>query len=406
MKAAAWIASRQSEITADLIELANLNSGSDNLSGLYRVADWLEDRMDLHHAHFQRIGLPPRRVIDNAGDELAIETGPMLRWDFNPDCQRKVLLAIHYDTVFPSEDPFQQCELLTSDRLQGPGVADAKGGIMVIRSTLQAIQQYSLAQEIGWTVVLNPDEEVGSPSSRTQLETMASEFDFGLLFEPAMPTGELVAQRKGSGTFTIVVHGRAAHAGRHFEEGRNAVVELCRLLAALDALNGVSPDLSINVGHVQGGGPVNVVPATAVGRINIRAADESSAVWFQRQLEQLVRELDHKPGFRCRSFGGIQSPPKPVTHAMRELMNAIEQSTAACGAGQVHWRMTGGVCDGNKLAAAGLPNVDTLGPVGDCLHSRSEWVQLSSIVRKSQIVVDLLSRYSTGELSHLDRPRS
>ncbi len=403
--ACAWIAARHAEISADLIEVANQNSGSDHLTGILRVAQWLEDRMDLRKAHFQRIPLPPRHTINADGDELAVETGPVLRWDFQPQQRRRVLMAIHYDTVFGPADPFQTCELLTTDRLQGPGVADAKGGIMVIRAALQALTQFSLAEDIGWTVVLNPDEEVGSPSSKRLFEQLAPDFDFGLLFEPALPSGGLVAQRKGSGNYTLVVHGRAAHAGRHFADGRNAVVELCRILAKLDALNGKRPELTINVGQVQGGSAVNIVPDLAIGRLNIRMRDVASGEWFEQHLKESVAELNGMEGFSCRSVGGIFSPPKIVNDKMKQLMRAVEDATLAAGGESVHWQDTGGVCDGNKLAAAGLVNIDTLGPIGDGLHSRSEWVSLSSIVQKSQVLVHLLSRFAAGQFATLERQR-
>lgn len=182
----------------------------------------------------------------------------------NPSASARVLLAIHYDTVFGPEHCFQQCTRLSDTSLRGPGVADAKGGIVVLRYALQALLKYQIHGEVGWTVVLNPDEELGSPNSSTYLRDLASEFEFGLLFEPALPTGALVSQRKGSGNFTAVVRGRAAHAGRHFEDGRNALAEISRLAAALDALNGLREGTTINIGHITGGGPVNIVPELAV----------------------------------------------------------------------------------------------------------------------------------------------
>ncbi|MEO8269730.1 MAG: hydrolase [Aureliella sp.] len=404
-EAQAWIAAQQSQITEDLIELANQNSGSDNLNGLLQVAQWLEDRMDLPHAQFHRVALPLRHTIDDRGDELAVETGPALRWDFQPHQRRRVLLAIHYDTVFGNADPFQICELLTVDRLQGPGVADAKGGIMVIRAALQALRHFALAEDIGWTVLLTPDEELGSPSSKQLFEQLAPNFDFALLFEPALPAGELVAGRKGSGNYTLVVHGRAAHAGRHFEQGRNAVVELCRLLSHVAALSGQRTGLTINVGQIHGGGAVNIVPDLALARLNIRVADKSSGRWFEQQLKHFVSELNAMDGFHCRSFGELASPPKMVTDEMKQLMRAIEDASLDVGGSSVHWKETGGVCDGNKLAAFGLVNVDTLGPIGDGLHSCSEWVSLGSIVDKAQLVMNLLSRFSAGEFSMLERQR-
>ncbi len=396
MDAYVWLEERRAEMSANLIELANQNSGSDNLAGLLGVADWLEDWMDFRNTRFERIPLPPRHVIDNAGKEWALESAPALRWDFQPAQPRRVLLAIHYDTVFGVDSAFQSCERLTDDRLQGPGVADAKGGIMVLRYALKALQEFSLAKHIGWTVLLNPDEELGSPSSQPLFQEIAAEFEFGLLFEPALPDGRLVAERKGSGNFTLIVHGKSAHAGRDFGEGRNAVAAMCQLLSALDALNGYSPDITINVGQVHGGGPVNIVPDLAIGRLNARVSDLPAARWFEDRLQGLVASVNARDGLTCRCVGGFTSPPKALTEQIRLLMQAIERSVAELGGAPVRWTSTGGVCDGNKLAAAGLRNIDTLGPIGDGLHSHSEWVQLSSIVDKAKVIVNLLEHFSSS----------
>lgn len=398
-----WLESSLHTMEADLIELANQNSGSENFAGLLNVAQWLEDWMDLHQTHFQRIHLPPRRFIDGQGNEIATDAPPALRWDFGSDRPRKVLLAIHYDTVFGSEHAFQTCERITDTRLQGPGVADAKGGIIVLRYALQALQRFGLAEHCGWTLLLNPDEELGSPSSNYLFRDVAGDFDFGLLVEPALPSGELVAERKGSGNFDLVVRGKSAHAGRHFEDGRNAIAQLNRLLVAIDELNGKRPGTTLNIGAISGGGALNIVPDVAIGRFNIRVQDQASADWIAHQLDRIVNEAEHPPGISCRLFGGITSPPKQRTDRLEQLMRAVEESTLAIGDPEVRWRSTGGVCDGNKLAAAGLPNIDTLGPMGDGLHSTSEWVDLASLPRKAKMLVNLLHRFSQGEFDELSR---
>jgi len=403
-EAHAWLEAGQERMVADLIELANQNSGSNNVVGLLAVADWLEDWAGLHPAMLKRIALPARRIIGDDGRELVFETGPALRWDYRPESRRRVLLAIHYDTVFGAEHPFQRCHRVTSDKLVGPGVADAKGGIVVLRYAMQALLKFSLANECGWTVLLNPDEEVGSPSSASLMKEIAPDFEFGLLFEPCLPGGEFVSQRKGSGNFVLVMRGRSAHAGRDFGQGRNAVAKLCGLLAEIDQLNGVRKDTMINVGSFVGGGPVNVVPDLAVGRINLRLADNDSASWFKHKLKALVSTVNTCEGFHCEIHGGVTSPAKPITDETRQLMNAIESCAGQLGQ-SIQWKATGGVCDGNKLAAAGLPNVDTLGPLGDGLHSSQEWVQVSSLVAKAKLVVELMSRFSSGQLGSTEQSK-
>jgi glutamate carboxypeptidase len=401
-----WLESQRSEMVADLIALCNQNSGSQNLAGLLGVADWLSSWMELSPARLQRIELPPRQSLSDEGQPVSARTGPALRWDFQPECARRVLLMIHYDTVFDREHEFQTCELLSPLQLRGPGVADAKGGIVVLCYALRALLKFGLSADLGWTLLLNPDEEVGSPSSAPLLEELALKFDFGLLCEPALPTGELISERKGSGSFSVLVRGRSAHAGRHFGEGRNAVAELSRLVAALDALNGQRVDTTINVGYFSGGGPVNIVPDRAIARLNVRVADRESAAWFEGQLQRLAQQTAAVDGFTCEVHGGFQSPPKRISAGQQNLMRAIEASALRLKQPPIRWQYTGGVCDGNKLAAAGLPNIDTLGPRGGGLHSSQECVQLDSLVEKSQLLIEILGAFASGEFASLQRVKA
>ncbi len=377
---------------ADLVELAELNSGSRNLAGLEAVATWLCDKIEIPDARVESRSLPAVSELDDDGNEVTVQTGKALLWHCRPEAERRVLLAIHYDTVFAVDHPFQTCSRLSKTQLQGPGVADAKGGILVIREALAAIERFDLAKDLGWTILLNPDEEIGSPHSTALMQDIANDYDFGLLFEPSLPSGDLVADRGGSGNYTVVIEGKSAHVGRHFEDGRNAIARLSWLFTQLDAMN-ERDGLIVNVGFVRGGGPLNVVPDLAVGRFNVRVQCSSAVHWLDSRLVELYDSI-RAMGYRVRTQGGVTSPPKPVTSAMQRLIAAIEDSTVALGDEKPGWVSTGGVCDGNKLAAAGLANIDSLGPVGGGLHSDQEWVDLPTIAKKAKLVVNLLHRYS------------
>ena len=163
--------------------------------------------------------------------------------------------------------------------LNGPGVADAKGGIVVMLHALQALEASPLAEHIGWEVLLNPDEEIGSPGSRPLIDSIAPRCDFGLLFEPALGDNQLVSWRKGSGNFSLLVRGRSAHAGRAFAEGRNALVAAAKVVQAISDLN-TDPEVTFNVARIDGGSPMNVVPDLAIVRANVRVrtADELSLI--------------------------------------------------------------------------------------------------------------------------------
>ncbi|RMF38195.1 MAG: hydrolase [Planctomycetota bacterium] len=400
-----WIDRQSAGLPSRLVPLANINSGSRNLLGLRQAASWLVDYFAPLDAQFRTVDLPPREFVTDSGIVATAPAGQLLRWDLHPDRPHRALLAIHYDTVFGEDSTFQQCAPQPDGRLSGPGVADAKGGIVVLHTALSAWQACGGPARVGWSVVLNPDEELGSPSSAGYLQSIAPEFDFGLLFEPALPNGHLVGRRKGSGNFTVVVRGKAAHAGRHFHQGRNAVVLLAHLIVEIDRLNSQRPGATINVGMVHGGTAVNIVPDIAVARINARFSTAEDVQWFEQALQGVLQAGRSQEGFAIELHGKVLSPPKLVTPAVEPLMRAVEQSHQRTGLGAITWTETGGVCDGNKLAAAGLPNVDTLGPVGDGLHSDREWVLLESLPAKAKVVADLLARWDAGELPELDRSR-
>src|SRR5262249_39128994 len=151
---------------------------------------------------------------DDEGREKSRPLGKALAFQSPPRAGPRVLLGIHYDTVFGVDHLFQSVTRVDENTLRGPGVCDAKGGLLVLLHALLALERSPVAGSLAWEVLLNPDEEIGSPGSGSLFAAAAKRNDIGLLFEPALPDGSLVASRKGSGNFTFIVHGRAAHAGR------------------------------------------------------------------------------------------------------------------------------------------------------------------------------------------------
>ena len=371
------------------------NSGSYHPAGLQLMAEQIcNDYAQLGHGP-RRIPTPAFTTVEDDGRSILHQTADLVRWDYGESASHRVLLMIHYDTVYePTSDPTPLVET-PEGHLIGPGTADAKGGLLVMLEALQAIREFGLDEPMGWTAIINPDEEIGSPASTAWMREQAAHFRFGLLFEPALPDGSLVSARKGSGNFTLVVRGRSAHSGRNPEEGRNAVVRLCQLLTEVDALNGLSPGTTVNVARVAGGSALNRVPDLAVGRFNVRVLDAAAQQAFVTAVDQLVAAANTGLDYRLELSGGFQSPPKPSSAQQLRLQTLIEQAAGSCGR-DIRWRETGGACDGSKLAAAGLPNIDTLGPQGDRLHSPDEWVDLNSLVPAAQMVVGILYHYADG----------
>lgn len=377
--------------------LANLNSGSFHLAGIARVAEILEAEFACLGGESTRVKGGSMVTVDDCGNELRQDLGPMIHIRKRPDAKRSVLLCIHMDTVFDQDSPFQTCRKLPNGTVNGPGVADAKGGLVVMLEALKILESSPWADQLGWEVLINSDEEVGSYGSVGLMQEIAQRCDFGLLFEPAIDEKHLVSWRKGSGSFAFLVRGRAAHAGRHFQDGRNAVVAACQLGAAIDELN-QDPDVTYNVGKIAGGDALNVVPDLAIVRVNVRVVSVDQQKQVEAKLSELATMFGKKDGIQVEVSGGFASPPKPMTPEIEALQRQIEASAEALGQ-SIAWMGTGGTCDGNKFAAAGLPNVDSLGPIGGRIHSDEEFLVPESLVPKAKLAALVLLGYArNGEL--------
>jgi glutamate carboxypeptidase len=335
-----------------------------------------------------------RTAIGDDGHETTSLLGDAIRvrGGYGPAGSPRVLLGIHMDTVYPpgAEPPRVN---LTPDGavIRGPGVTDAKGGLAVMLVALEAFARFGSADRLRWEVFINADEELGSPGSAPLLADAAARHDVGLLFEPALDeAGTLAGARKGSGNFTVVIRGRAAHAGRHFAEGRNAVAAAARLATACDPLNDSGRGVTVNVAALHGGVGFNVVPDLAVLRLNARVATAADADWLSARLAELVAEANAAEGFSASLHGGFHCPPKPFDGLTRSLFDRVR----ACGdelSLTLIAEPTGGVCDGNKLAAAGLPTLDTLGVRGGGIHSPDEYLVVASLAERAKLTALVLA---------------
>ena len=374
-------------------DLCNMNSGTFNLEGLDQVKQRLVTEFASLEGVTEVLDSNPMSIVDQRGVEVQQQLGQMIHISKWPDAAKRVLLCIHMDTVYPVDHEFQQCQALDNGHINGPGVADAKGGIVVMLAALNALEASPLAGKIGWEVLLNADEEIGSPGSIEFIKQIAGRCDVGLLYEPALPDGTLVSWRKGSGNFSFVVRGKAAHAGREFEKGRNSIVAVARLIDEIAKLN-TDPEVTYNAGRISGGGPLNVVPDLAIGRVNVRVKTVQQQAEVESKFEQLVDKFNQLDGISVEQFGGFSSPPKPLCDQTEKLQKRIEAAGEALSL-PVAWRGTGGASDGNKFAAAGLPNVDTLGPLGGSIHSSNEYLIPASLVERAKLSALILLSYAS-----------
>ena len=396
-----WVATQRDVMLARTVEWASVNTGTHHRAGLDELLNRLAVAFAPLGGEMADVPLPPDHAVAADGSVVEHPLGRVLSVRKRPDAPRRALLVIHTDTVFGPDHPFQTVRQL-DDRthgatLNGPGVADAKGGLAVLLTALEAFERSAVADQLGWEVLLNPDEEIGSPGSGPLLAAAAGRAHVGLVFEPAHADGTMVGERKGSGNFAVVVRGRAAHAGRDFHHGRNAVAAAAEVAVAAAALTGSVPGLTVNVGRIDGGGPTNVVPDRAVVHLNVRLPAHDHADRAVADLRRAVESVA-RDGLTVELTGGFTSPPRPMDVPTTRLY----QQVAAVGRelGQtVTWHASGGVSDANKLAAAGLPTVDTLGPCGGDLHSDAEFVLTDTFVPRVQLATLLMMRLATGEVA-------
>lgn len=391
------IDAQQAENVELLMRWSAINSGTYNLGGLDRMLGEIRRAFAPLGASEELIDLAPAESVDSSGQIVRTQLGRAVRFVQRPDTKTRVLLNIHYDTVYGVDHPFQSPRLSDADTLNGPGVCDAKGGIVVMLAALRAFERSSAARELGWEVLLNPDEEIGSPGSVSVLCETAKRHAVALVFEPALPDGAIVGARKGAGNFTAIVRGRAAHAGRDFAAGRSATVALAALITKLDALNEtIGGGVTINCGRIEGGGAVNVVPDLAIGRFNVRVSEFDQMQQVQREIEAAAKQIAQRDGISIQIHGGFGSPPKVVDERSQRLIDAVRSCARDVGLGELAVRSSGGASDGNRLAGAGLAVIDTLGPVGGEIHSDREYVKLSTIAQRAKVCALLLTRTATS----------
>ena len=391
---------RQADMVETITGWANINSGTGNLPGIEAVAEHIV-------AAFEAVGLAheyrapdPVTHVDDSGAVIEIPRGGTHHFSTRPQANRRILLTGHLDTVFPKAHAFQTVERKRDgthgDILHGPGCADMKGGICVMLEAIRAFEASPYAENVGIDVLLNSDEETGSHASAAALTEKAKAADIGLVFEPALPDGTLAGARAGSGHYTFTVHGKSAHAGREFHLGRNAIVGAAHVIEAIDALNGQREGTTLNLGVITGGQATNVVPDTCVVRANVRARSADDLTWIDQRIRETIEAGGFGADMKVDLHGGIHRPVKPQTGGTQELFDLVKAAGADLGIG-IDWKPTGGCCDGNNLAAAGLPNVDTLGVVGGAIHSADEYAVIDSFVPRARLACLVMLMLASGE---------
>ncbi|MCH2226140.1 MAG: hydrolase [Candidatus Caenarcaniphilales bacterium] len=382
-----------------LTQIANINSYSYNVEGLSKVKELLkswyqnfENNCPKLKLKYEEFDLKPQKFISRSGqiEEKQLGKALLISKEIDPNLP-SILLMGHMDTVFPESLGFNECKDLGNGIMNGPGVSDLKGGLVVILKALEKFENSELADKLNWQVFFNPDEEVGSPGSSKIFPMLAEKNKWGLIYEPSLPDGSFTYRRKGAANYQLAIHGKASHVGRAFDEGTSAILIAAEFINQAQALN-ENPNIIINFGKIEGGGPLNIVPELAILGINIRIEENTDEKLVLKKLNQIIDELQDK--YSDAKFllqGKFNRKPKVPNTELDLLYEVLEDCTKELNL-DFKKRNTGGCCDGNNLWEYGLPNIDTLGVRGKDIHSTEEIIYLDSLEERTELSFLLLKR--------------
>lgn len=368
--------SQKRALLDDIRRLVELESPSGSKEAVDHCGAFIKERFAALGAgvkvHHQR----------NFGDQLQIDFVPS-----GVKKQKPILLLGHYDTVWNVGTLATMAFREAKGRLFGPGVFDMKSGIAIAWYALRAIQEAHGALPRPVTLLLNPDEEVGSPVSRKVTERLAAKSAAVLVLEPAQGLdGKVKTARKGVGDFSIKVTGVSAHSGLDFASGQNAVVELAKQIERISEFTDLSRGLTVSVNIVRGGTKTNIVPAEAVADVDVRIGRVKDGAAIEKKFRSL-KPVNRK--CRIEVTGAINRPPMERTHAVGELYALARGIYREIGS-ELGEAAVGGASDGNFTGAMGIPTLDGLGPVGEGAHAPNESVLISELPKRVALIATLI----------------
>ena len=341
-----------------------------------KLVDRVESQMESLGAAIERT---PGK--DDFGDILIART----QWGHPPDTAG-ILVLSHLDTVHPLGTGQTTLRWRRdNDHVQGPGIYDMKAGAYIAYYAYQHLVRSGRRSRLPVTFFYVPEEEVGSPTSRVAIEAEAQKHKYVLVTEPAREGGKCVTGRKGAGRFTLTAHGRQAHSGVRPQDGRSAIREMARQILDIEALTDHDLGVTTNVGLINGGTGVNVVPGECVAEVDLRVPTPELASEYSDKILGLAA---YDADVSLVIEGGMNRPPYKKDAGIAALYEHARALAAEIGF-ELEDMATGGGSDGNFTAALGIPTLDGLGADGHGPHTLDETIYFSSLAPMTKLWVQL-----------------
>ena len=372
----------QPELLERLAMLVNIDSGTGQVPGVNAIMAHLECWM--RDTGFD-VTLHPQEQYGN--NLLARRRGRG---------RARILLVGHVDTVYPAGGVETQPFAIQEGLAQGPGVIDMKSGVLMGMYTLRALIEAGFEDYGELCVVFNNDEEVGSPGSTPLLREIARQIDVALVLEPSREVEVVTKARKGADKYVLEVTGVPAHSGAEPFRGRSAVIELAHKMIAIHNLNTLYPGVTFNVTRISSSEPLNVVPDFARCHISVRAYDDHHLNIAASALERIASSC-FVPDTRTHLLRTRGRVPYETTGEVLRLVEMAQAEWEAAGFALTAERK-GGVSDANTLMHAGVPTLDSLGPIGGGMHDLNrEYLRVDSIPVRGALLAGLITRICLSE---------
>lgn len=367
-----WIDEGEIAARVRLRSWVEINSYSKNLAGLEQMAQKLL-------SDFAPLKLEEKRQGDRCH----------LFGEFGDRTRPCVALVGHFDTVFPPGHFEGYRE--ESGKAYGPGVLDMKGGILVIYQALHALLHFGLLDRVHIKVLLVSDEEIGSPTGQIVLEKELKNCALALVFESGRQGDKIITRRKGTGSFFVCAHGKAAHSGNNHAQGVNAIWAVAQAVDFVQRCTNYDKGLTLSAGLIHGGTSKNTVPDYAEAEIDIRYLDISDGNDFSRKCDQHFRAIESGlPGSLLELKGGLLRPPMKKLESVAIPLELLKKSQREVGLGDEESPLVGGGSDANNLTEINVPALDGLGPRGFGFHTKDEMIELSTLPLKTKSLIRLL----------------
>jgi len=340
-----------------------------------KIINILSDSLERVNYKVQRVG----RQEKFGGHLLSI---PKRRAKNHPS----QLLLGHCDTVWPKGTLKEMPEVIENGKMRGPGVYDMKGGLVQLVYALKAIHELKLEPPLTPVVFINSDEETGSLNSTRYIKCLAQCASRAFVMEPSLGLkGKLKTARKGASRYTVVVKGKAAHAGLNPEGGASAILELAHIIQQLFALNDSVKGITVNVGMIDGGLRPNVIAPESKAMVDVRVMTYQDAMEIDDKIKSLSA---HTPGTKIEVLGGIGRPPLERTEGNRKLWELAKELGNVLGI-ELEEGIAGGSSDGNTTSQY-IPTLDGLGAVGDGAHATHEHIILDKMIERAALLTLLI----------------